>query len=249
MKIQYSFTSCYSWKTNCYTLWRLGWKNCWTFDGCVVWWCSDGPINSQECKSFEIYAVTIKIFMTEYHHWINGQAHLFQHSSLRGRNEEDISGHIVYFHFFEALNGAFELQFFFRASFLHLIKDTDTDSMKGTCSSDFFRVIILLNNAFSFRIRLNIILPSGNPFKHLIPQAWMIANRSMESIVPSIVIDGGQTVVCGCGGQWKAWNAKARPWHWQLYRPPTTSGHDVGLSLLWNACWGSGALFIRASTV
>ena len=54
------------------------------FDGCVVWWCSDGPINSQECKSFEIYAVTIKIFMTEYHHWINGQAHLFQHSSLRG---------------------------------------------------------------------------------------------------------------------------------------------------------------------
>ena len=49
------------------------------FDVCVVWWwCSDGPINSQEYKSFEIYAVTIKIFMTEYHHWINSQAyHLF----------------------------------------------------------------------------------------------------------------------------------------------------------------------------
>ena len=27
---------------------------------CVVWWCSDGPINSQEYKSFEIYGVTIK---------------------------------------------------------------------------------------------------------------------------------------------------------------------------------------------
>ena len=28
-------------------------------------------INSQECKSFEIDAVTIKKSMTEYHHWIN----------------------------------------------------------------------------------------------------------------------------------------------------------------------------------
>ena len=34
----------------------------------------------------------------------------------------------VYLHFSEALNDAFEVQFF-RASFLHLIKDTD--SMKG----------------------------------------------------------------------------------------------------------------------
>ena len=40
--------------------------------------CSDGLMNSQEYNSFEIYAVTIKIFMTEYPHWINGQAyHLF----------------------------------------------------------------------------------------------------------------------------------------------------------------------------
>ena len=35
-------------------------------------------VNIQEYKSFEIYAVTIKISMTEYRHWINGQAyHLF----------------------------------------------------------------------------------------------------------------------------------------------------------------------------
>ena len=35
-------------------------------------------INSQECKSFEIDAVTIKKSMTEYHHWINVlAAHLF----------------------------------------------------------------------------------------------------------------------------------------------------------------------------
>ena len=32
---------------------------------------------------------------------------------------------LVYFHFFKALNGAFEVQFF-RASFLHLMKDTDS---------------------------------------------------------------------------------------------------------------------------
>ena len=31
------------------------------FDVCVVWWCSDEQINSQEYSSFEIYAVTIKI--------------------------------------------------------------------------------------------------------------------------------------------------------------------------------------------
>ena len=32
----------------------------------------------------------------------------------------------IYFRFFEALNGAFKVQFFFRASFLHI---SDTDSM------------------------------------------------------------------------------------------------------------------------
>ena len=48
------------------------------FDVCVVWWCSDGPLNSQEYKSFDIYTVSIKISMTEYHHWINDLAdHLF----------------------------------------------------------------------------------------------------------------------------------------------------------------------------
>ena len=41
--------------------------------------CSEGLINSQEYKTFEIYAVTIKIHvhvcMTEYHHLINRLAH------------------------------------------------------------------------------------------------------------------------------------------------------------------------------
>ena len=53
-------------------------KKMMNFDVCVVWWCSDGPLNSQEYKSFKIYAVCIKISMTEYHHWINDLVdHLF----------------------------------------------------------------------------------------------------------------------------------------------------------------------------
>ena len=35
----------------------------------------NGPIKSQQHKGFEIYAVTIKIPMTEYHHGINGQVY------------------------------------------------------------------------------------------------------------------------------------------------------------------------------
>ena len=35
-----------------------------------------------------------------------------------GRNEYDISGHLHIFAFLNALTGAFEVQFFFRASFL-----------------------------------------------------------------------------------------------------------------------------------
>ena len=31
-------------------------KNLLNFDVCVVWWCSDGQINSQEYKIFEMYA-------------------------------------------------------------------------------------------------------------------------------------------------------------------------------------------------
>ena len=47
-------------------------------DVCVVWWYPDGPLNSQEYKSIEIYAVSIKISMNEYHRWINNLVdHLF----------------------------------------------------------------------------------------------------------------------------------------------------------------------------
>ena len=41
----------------------------------VLYMISDGSTNSQECKSFEIDAVTTKKSMTEYH-LINSQAYL-----------------------------------------------------------------------------------------------------------------------------------------------------------------------------
>ena len=37
----------------------------------------NGQVHSQERKSFEIDAVTIKKSMTEYHHWINGSGSPF----------------------------------------------------------------------------------------------------------------------------------------------------------------------------
>ena len=55
--------------------------------------------------------------MTEYHHWINGQAYRLILRAVYGENEKDKSGHFFFclskFHFFAALNGAFiKVQFF-----------------------------------------------------------------------------------------------------------------------------------------
>ena len=77
----------------------------WNFVVCVVWWCSDGPINGQEYKSFEMYAVTIEISMTEYHHWINGQDHHLLWGEMRKINPVT-----CLFSLFEAPNGAVVVQ-------------------------------------------------------------------------------------------------------------------------------------------
>ena len=66
--------------------------------------------------SFEIDAVTTKIYvthsLTEYHHLINRPADgLFHHSSLWGEMSMVMQS-LPYFHFFEALTDAFEVQFF-----------------------------------------------------------------------------------------------------------------------------------------
>ena len=59
---------------------------------------ADRSINIQELKRFEIDAVTIKKFMTDYLHLINSQAYicvLTQHSM--GGNEYGKSGHVSIF--------------------------------------------------------------------------------------------------------------------------------------------------------
>ena len=83
----------------------------------------DGPINSQAYKSFEIFAVTINISMTEY----TVRLIIYVNTTVYGEKRVRLIRPLVYFHFFEAaLNGALEAQFFFRASFVHLIRDNDS---------------------------------------------------------------------------------------------------------------------------
>ena len=67
---------------------------------------SDGPINSQEYKSFEIYAVSSKISMTEYRHYQS-----IRHISLWGEMNM-IFLVTCLFSLFWRINGAFEVQFF-----------------------------------------------------------------------------------------------------------------------------------------
>ena len=62
-----------------------------------------------------------------------------------GGNEYGKIHSLIYFHFFEALNGAFEVQFFSWLYFLHLIKDTYR--VKGH-AAQIFILKTLLNNAF-----------------------------------------------------------------------------------------------------
>ena len=73
-----------------------------------------------------MYAVIIKISMTEYHHLINRLAH--SNTTVCGGNEYGISGHLHIFTFSKYLIMLLKCNFF-RASFLHPI--TDTDSMQG----------------------------------------------------------------------------------------------------------------------
>ena len=69
----------------------------------------------------------------------------------------------VYFHFFETLNGAFEVHLF-RASFLHLIKDTGSMGH----AAQICRVKTLLNNAF----KLHCYLGSSSVFLWPDLQGW-----------------------------------------------------------------------------
>ena len=66
-----------------------------------------------------------------------------------GRNEYGESGHFVYFHSFEALNDAFELQFFSGLYFYTLPK---TLIACRAMQLRFFKVKTLLNSAFKYAV-------------------------------------------------------------------------------------------------
>ena len=81
------------------------------FDVCVVLWCTDGSINSQECKRFDIGAVTIKKSMIEYHNLINHQAYLILTQQSIGGNEYGESGHLYIFTSLKHLMMLFQYKF------------------------------------------------------------------------------------------------------------------------------------------
>ena len=68
---------------------------------------------ARNTKVFEISAVTIKISMTEDHHWRTIRPMVYSNTEVYGGNGK--SGHLYiqnYFHFFETFNDAFKVQFF-----------------------------------------------------------------------------------------------------------------------------------------
>ena len=112
------------------------------FDVCVVWSCSDGSINSRECKSFEIDAVTIYDWMSSF----NKQSGLPFTLIQQSMGKKGKSGHLSIFTYLKHLVMLLKYKFF-RASFLHPIKDTD--SMYGHAAQICLKVETLLNNAFN----------------------------------------------------------------------------------------------------
>ena len=148
-----------------------------------------------EIQSFEIYAVTIKISMTEYHHWIN-RLTIYSNTAVYGEK----------FSHLWSTEWCFELQFFFRASVLLLIKDTDRNL--GTCSSDFSEwkhcLAMPLRKASLFLMLRYLLLPTDgssgllwgvpagrwdHPLRYLPqgislgvsgPRAWAGTGRQME---------------------------------------------------------------------
>ena len=69
-------------------------------DVCVVWWCSDGPINSQEYKSFDIYCVHYQDIYDSISPLNKWSGILFIPTQLLqsiGINEQDKCGHLSIF--------------------------------------------------------------------------------------------------------------------------------------------------------
>ena len=119
-------------------------------------------VNKQpEYKRVEIYAVTIKISMNEYHHWINSLVHcLFYHYSLWGKWVWYFWSLVAYFCFFAALNNTFEVHFF-QGFICYTISDTCNSCRAKQLR--FFKVETLLNNAFNkWTLTLSCLLPASS---------------------------------------------------------------------------------------
>ena len=106
------------------------------FDICVIWWCSDGSINSQEYKGFW----NLWSHYQDIYDWIsplNKPSDLWFILTLQsvGRNEYGKFGHLSIFtslkHLIMLLECNFSQGFMF-------IKDADTDSMQGHAAQIFF---------------------------------------------------------------------------------------------------------------
>ena len=122
---------------------------------------SDGSLTSQECRSFEIDAVTIKKSMTEYHPLINSQTHLlFQHSSLWGENEYGKSGHLAMFTLLKHLMVLLKYSF----SGLHFYTLSKTlIACRDMQHRFFFKVETLLNIAFKGVVQYAVLKSSPKP--------------------------------------------------------------------------------------
>ena len=121
---------------------EVWYTNLLNFDVCVVW-CSDGLINRQEYKSFEIYADYQDIY-----DWVspfNDSWFILILQSMGGGGEYGKSGHLYIFTSLKHLMVLLKF-FLFRASFLHHI--TNTASIKGHAAQKLF-VETLLINAFN----------------------------------------------------------------------------------------------------
>ena len=80
--------------------------------------------------------------MTKYHHWITVWLTIYSNTVVYWENEYGESGHLSIFTLLKHLMMLLKYNFF-KASFAHLIKDTDSMQLRF-----FFKVKALLNNAF-----------------------------------------------------------------------------------------------------
>ena len=95
-------------------------------------------------------AVTIKISMSEYHLLINRQTYMvYSNTTVYGGKWVWYMRSLVYFHFFGALNDAFQVQVFSGLDLCTISKTLIACTCRAMQLRFFFKVETLLNNAFN----------------------------------------------------------------------------------------------------